>query len=245
MKKKSKLSIMVSGTVLLMSLTLFSCGPGCIEGNGTKDSEIRNVKNFTSILTSGDFDVNIQQDSIYKVEVEGDQNLLPYVVTEIRSSNTLEIRNANNRCLQSNVPIKVTVKTPDLFQVTNSGSGYVACDYVYNNDFSISLSGSGVVDCYKLDTRNLNVVLSGSGNIVLQGKTINSDMKISGSGRIKAYDMDQDECYINLTGSGDAYVFVFDYLHVKIPGSGDVFYRGNPTLDYRIDGSGRVYNNNK
>lgn len=244
MKNTSRLSILLIAGFVVLAIFMSSCGEPCIEGNGTMRTEDRIVNNFSSVVLSGDMDVFIIQDTITEVIVQGDENLLPYVLTENRSTGTLEIRNANNRCLRSSSPIKVTVRTPDIFRVTNAGSGFVSCDYVYNNRFDVILSGSGEIDCYKLDTRDLKVTLSGSGRITMQGKTLTSDMLISGSGRIKAFDMDQDECYINITGSGDAYVFVFDYLNVKIPGSGSVFFRGAPDLDYQIDGSGRVVDSN-
>lgn len=240
----NRINIILTGALIILPLLINSCGEPCIEGNGTIRKETRIVDNFTSITMLGDFDVFVEQSSSYKIEVEGDENLLPYVLTENRSSSNLEIRNANNRCLRSSQPVKITIKTPDLTRITNAGSGNIYCDYIYNRHFDVILSGSGEIDCYKLDTEDLQVTLSGSGIITLNGKTISSDMLINGSGRIKAYEMDQDECYINIPGSGDAYVFVFDYLNVKIPGSGSVFFRGNPDLDYRIDGSGRVVDNN-
>lgn len=244
MKRISRISIAVAGFIF-SALFMFSCGEPCIEGNGRIVNETRVVNDFSSVVMSGDFDVFIEQSTTYEVKVEGDENLLPYVLTENRTTSTLEIRHANNRCLRSSQPVRVTIKTPNLYRVTNSGSGYVSCDYVFNDNFDVILSGSGEIDCYRLDTRDLKVTLSGSGDIKLQGKTWGSDMLISGSGTIKAYDLDQDECYVNITGSGNAYVFAFDYLNVRIPGSGSVFYRGAPDVDFRIDGSGRVVDNNK
>jgi len=244
MKKNHKIqAVLIVGALALLSF-FPSCGPGCIDGNGTIVSEMRDVQGFSSVVMSSDFDVFITQDTVYSVEVEGDENLLPYVIADMRSTGTLELRSSNNRCLNSSGPIKVYVKTPDILNVTNSGSGYIECRKVFNKKFNVLLSGSGEIFCPNLDTYDLRATISGSGLIELSGKTITSNMKISGSGKTKAYGMDQNECYMTITGSGDAYVFVFDYLNVSIPGSGDVFYRGDPDLDYRIDGSGRVIDNN-
>lgn len=245
MKNTRKLSLIIVACFVIFAIVMSSCGEPCIEGNGTIVTETREVSDFTSVVLSGDFDVYIQQSNVYEVIVEGDENILPYVLTENRTTSTLELRHANNRCLDGTRPVKITIKTPELFRVTNSGSGEIKCDYIFNDQFDILLSGSGTIDCYKLDTRDLQVTLSGSGQIILDGVTVTSDMLISGSGRIKAYEMDQDECYMEITGSGVAYVYVFDYLKVNIPGSGDVFYRGGPDVDARIDGSGRVIEDNK
>lgn len=245
MKNTRKLSILIIAGFIIVAIVMSSCGEPCIEGNGTIRKEVREVSDFSSVVMSGDFDVFIQQSTVYEVTVEGDENLLPYILTENRTTSTLELRHANNRCLRGTQPVKITIKTPNLYRVTNAGSGYISCDYVFNEHFDVVLSGSGEIDCYQLDTHDLKVTLSGSGVITLQGQTLVSDMLISGSGRIKAYDMDQDECYVDITGSGDAYVFVFEYLNANIPGSGNVFYRGAPDVEYRIDGSGRVIDNNK
>lgn len=245
MKNTRKLSLIIVACYIILAIFISSCGEPCIDGNGTIVIENREIRDFTSVALSGDFDVYIQQSNVYEVTVEGDENIIPYVLTEIRSTGTLELRHANNRCFDESRPVKITIKTPELYRITNSGPGYIECGNVYNDQFDILLSGSGTIDCYKLNTLDLFVKLSGSGEVILEGVTTTSDMEISGSGRIKAYNMDQDECYIELPGSGTAYVFAFDYLKVNIPGSGDVFYRGAPDVNVRIDGSGRVIEDNK
>lgn len=235
-----RITISITG-IALMAILMFSCGEPCIEGNGTILSETRTVNNFTNVTMLGDFDVFIEQSNTYEVVVEGDENLLPYVLTENRTTNTLEIRNANNRCLRGSRKMKVFIKTPDIFRVTNAGSGYISCDNVFNQKFEVILSGSGVIDCANIDTYDLIATLSGSGEILLSGKTIASDMVLSGSGKIKSQSMDSDECKIVVSGSGTAYVFVIDYLNASIPGSGFVYYYGNPTtVVRRIDGSGDI-----
>lgn len=240
MKITTRISISLAAIILLVMI-FASCGEPCIEGNGTIRSETRTVENFINVTMLGDFEVFIEQSNIYEVVVEGDANLLPYVLTDNRSTSTLEIRNANNRCLRGSQPIKVYIKTPDINRVSNAGSGYIRVDNVFNQKFEVILSGSGEIDCIDIDTYDLIVTLSGSGQLYFSGNTIASDMLISGSGKIKAQDMDSEECKIVVSGSGVAYVFVIDYLNASIPGSGTIYYYGRPsTVVRRIDGSGEI-----
>ncbi len=241
MERICKISVKPMLGLIIFVLFISSCGEPCIDGNGRIRTEAREINGFTNITMLGDFDIYIEQSAVYEVIVEGDENLLPYVQIEKRSTNTLEIRNANNRCLRSSQPIRVTIKSPDVFRVTNGGSGYIRCDNVFNDEFEVILSGSGEIECFNMDTYDLLATLSGSGKISLDGEAIGSEMELSGSGKIDAFDLNLDECYITISGSGDAYVFVMDYLNVSIPGSGSVFYSGNPTtVVKRIDGSGSV-----
>ncbi len=240
MKILNRISIYLVAVISLV-IIFSSCGEPCIEGNGNIQSETRTVNSFINVTLLGDFDVYIEQSTVNEVIVEGDNNLLPYVLTENRSSSTLEIRNANNRCLEGSRPIKVYIKTTDINRVTNAGSGFIQCDRVFNKKLEVINSGSGDIDVINLDTYDLYVTLSGSGQIYFSGKTLNSDMVLSGSGKIKAQDMDSEECKIVLSGSGVAYVFVIDYLNASVPGSGTIYFYGRPTtVVKRIDGSGDI-----
>lgn len=242
--KSIKTPFIILLSLAIGSVLFSSCESRCIDGNGTITTENRALSGFSAITMEGDFDVFVQQDTIYEVKVEADQNIQPYVVTEVRSTGTLEIKNANNRCLRGSDRIRVTIKTPDLYKLTNAGSGYIYCKNVYNDQFSVVLSGSGEIECYNIDTYNLTASLPGSGKLTLDGVTRTSSITMSGSGLIKAYNLDQDESTVTLSGSGDIYVFAFDYLDILISGSGRVFYRGGHRVDYKIPGSGRVIDDN-
>jgi hypothetical protein len=240
MKILNRISIYLAALIALVMI-FSSCGEPCIEGNGNIKSETRAVSNFINVTMLGDFDVFIEQSTVYEVVVEGDDNLLPYVLTENKSTSTLEIRNANNRCLEGTHPIKVYIKTPDLNRVTNAGSGFIKCDRVFNKKFEVINSGSGDIDVINLDTYDLIATMSGSGQIYFSGKALYTDMLLSVSGKIKAQDMDSDECKIVVSGSGVAYVFVLDYLNASVPGSGTVYYYGRPTtVVKRTEGSGDI-----
>jgi len=226
-----------------------------LEGNGNVTSETRTSVSFNKVENQGDFNVYYVHDSVFRVVVEAESNLIPYIRT-IVNGNTLEIDTREN--LNNSYAMKVTVYSPALYAVTLSGSGLINTGMVVEDNFDVKLSGSGIIygDVTSLsfsstlsgsgeidfgvNSENVNAVISGSGNIKLLGESTFADYLISGSGNIESYNMLLNECIAKISGSGNIYTNVSDYLNVKISGSGNLYYLGNPIIDIDISGSGNV-----
>ena len=245
-----KASLLITSAIIAVLSIMTSCEGfhlGCLTGNGIVIEEERNLSRFTGVISEGEYDVFIIIDSVSKVVIEADENLIPYIRTVVKDDK-LVIDNGTRNCLRmkDDRPIRITVHTPDIFDIALEGSGVIFCDYlIIVNYLKIELTGSGIIDLKDIDAYEMDVLLSGSGEIDLWGVVGEGDLDISGSGKIKAYHLEQDKCYASITGSGDMYVFVYDYLDAHISGSGNIFYRGNPLIDVKITGSGSLVNNNK
>jgi len=225
------------------------------DGNHHVMTETRQLVPFTKVINEGEFNVIIVEDSITEAIVEAESNLIPYIRT-IVNGNTLIIDTREN--INSNLPINIYIKTPEVNSIKLSGSGTITADSLVGDNVEIAISGSGninasvnagLVDILTSGSGDmwLNVVsqftyakISGSGNINVDGNTKDGDFNISGSGNIHSYDFVQNNSDANISGSGSMYVNVIDYLKVKISGSGSVYYLGNPSLDISITGSGSV-----
>ena len=226
-----------------------------LEGNGNVVTEIRQSVSFNRIENKGEFYVYYKYDSTFRVEVEAESNLIPYIRTVV-NGNTLEIDSREN--LSSSYAMKVTVYSPVLVGVELSGSGLVNVQNAVSGTFNISLSGSGniygdvntsllnsnlsgsgEID-FHVTTNNIVASISGSGKTKLVGHSYSGDYKISGSGYFDAYNLILNDCYIKISGSGSVYTTVSDILSVKISGSGDVHYVGNHEISSSITGSGRI-----
>ncbi|HQS56543.1 MAG TPA: DUF2807 domain-containing protein, partial [Sediminibacterium sp.] len=57
-----------------------------VEGNGQLKKENRQVGQFTKVGSSGSWDVMIAYGSENSVQVEGDENLLPYIETKVENN---------------------------------------------------------------------------------------------------------------------------------------------------------------
>jgi len=247
--------------ILLTGILFSSCEDiwnRCVDGNGTRASETRDMEAFERIQVNGDFEVQIDTGRESSVVIEADENLLDLIVTHV-SGGQLIIETRNNDCVRPSRPIEITVTTPSVNNIHLTGSGYVYCYGLKTDELAISLEGSGQVECYETEassasvdlqgsgfiicslyTENLAAQLEGSGEIKLTGESVNSDLKITGSGRIKADQVITDVCYAYISGSGRIDTRVNSVLDITIIGSGIVYYWGNPTVESYISGSGKA-----
>ena len=192
-----------------------------IEGSGNIISESRELNNFTSIILLGSIDVNIKTSESNNCVVVADDNLIPYIKTEV-VNNKLNI--SLNESYSSEEKLVVNINTPNYDEV--------------------SLSGSGNINILDFKNNNLSLNISGSGNITGNGEVEILVVKINGSGNLMSKEIKSKSATIIINGSGDAEVFASDSISAKINGSGNIEYFGNPeNVDSIINGSGDIKSN--
>ena len=101
---------------IVLMLLLCSLAVGCkggllhqVRGSGNRQSEERKVASFTSIDTNGAFDITVVSQKQYSLEIEGDDNILPMISTDV-SGNVLHIKNRTSYSVSQ--PIKITISVP-------------------------------------------------------------------------------------------------------------------------------------
>lgn len=226
--------------ILLLTGSLLFISCASISGNGNVRDENRDIAAIQTVKTSGSIDVEIKDGNDYSMVVENDENLIPYVITDV-SNGVLNIHYKNGYSVM-NDHAKVIVTVPALNKLVTSGSGDISSDGIIksNGQMEISSSGSGDVSV-GVDAPSVKVTGSGSGNISLSGRTKGFDCKISGSGDVRCENLKSENAVILVSGSSDVHVFASVSLKVNISGSGDVTYSGNPTSpEIHIAGSGTV-----
>lgn len=224
--------------LIFASISFISCNS--ISGNGNVSDEKRPLSNINTVKTSGSIDVVINSGNDYSLTVENDENLIPFVVTEVNGGE-LNIHYKNGYSVM-NDHAKVIVTVPTLDRIIASGSGDVTTNGVIksSNEIEMNTSGSGDIKA-TVDAPSVKVTGSGSGDIELSGMTKNFDCSISGSGDIKCSDLKSENAVIHVAGSSNVHVFASVSLKVNVTGSGDVYYSGNPaTPEIHIAGSGTV-----
>lgn len=211
-----------------------------ISGNGNIRTEKRNTGDFKSVKTSGSIDVEINSGDTYAVSAEDDDNILPYIVTEVNDG-TLDIHYKNNTSV-NNDHAKVYVTVPSLDKIIASGSADIVIHDILKNPQKIemSVSGSGSIKG-GLDAPAVSVDVSGSGNVDLKGRTKDFDCSVSGSGDINCGGLQSENTTVTVSGSGNAHVFASVHLSASAHGSGDIYYGGNPSNpEIHTSGSGSV-----
>jgi hypothetical protein len=225
---------------ILIAALIFVSSCNVITGNGNIRTEKRNTGNFSGVKTSGSIDVDISTGDTYSVSVEDDDNVLPYIVTDV-DNGILNVHYQNGTSI-NNDHAKVYVTAPSLDKLIASGSAdMVAQDLVKNShQIELNVSGSGNIKA-QVDAPEINVSVSGSGSISLMGRTKDFTGKVSGSGDLKCGGLQSENATVSVSGSGNAHVFASVHLSATVSGSGDVYYLGNPSSpEIHTTGSGTV-----
>jgi putative autotransporter adhesin-like protein len=206
--------------VLLFPLLTAGCHHGMraeIKGSGNRVMEKRNVGPFTSISTEGVFTVEVTCQKNVSVEVEGDDNVLAVVTTEV-SNNVLRLRSTKN--YSSTEPVKFKISVPNLEGLSVSGAGKIDIKDLKNDKFEIDSSGAPTI--------------SASGNT----KVI--DIDSSGAGKIDTHELHASRGVVDSKGVSRIDLDVSDQLDVKISGPSSVYYKGDPVVTKTINGPGKV-----
>lgn len=215
-----------------------------IKGNGNVISVNRTTDSFNGVAAGGSFDVVLVKGKEGKITIEGEENIIPYIETEV-SGGTLKIKYKKNTNIRTTKRLTVTVSFKDIESVALGGSGNITSkETIKANDFSVSLGGSGNIDL-KIDSDTVSTNIGGSGNIDLKGNTNELKCSIAGSGSIRAYDLITDELNATIAGSGSIKTTVKNKINAKLVGSGSVYYKGNPKhIDSKSVGSGSIVERN-
>lgn len=225
-------------TSLIAVVSFASCN--VITGNGNVRDENRNIPNIHTVKTSGSIDVEIKSGDTYALMVQDDENVLPYIVTDVNDG-VLNIHYKNGTDI-NNDHAKVFVTAPSLDKIVTTGSGDINGDGIIksSNHLEFNLTGSGDINA-DVDAPSIKVSGSGSGNIKLAGRTKDFDCKFSGSGDVNCGNLQSENTTITISGSGNAHVFASVRLKARTSGSGDIYYLGNPASpEIHSSGSGTV-----
>lgn len=216
----------------------------CINGEGEKITEIRELSGFSKIDLQIAANVFISQDDEAIITIEAQENVLDEIETRI-SGDVLILD--YDHCVRRHDGVDIYITSPTIDGLKISGSGEIITETNIESDgMELIISGSGSINVDKLTTDYAKSVISGSGSIYISGtNTCNyHQVNISGSGDLHAYDFECNDTEIYIPGSGNCWVSVLNTLYVNISGSGDVMYKGNPVVNENITGSGNIFHQN-
>ena len=208
---------------LLVSLLVFAAG--ChhggrfaeLSGSGKRELQKRTVAPFTSISTNGAFTIEITCQKDQSLEVEGDDNVLEYVTSEV-SGNILRLDNSKN--YSTNEPVKFRISVPNLEGLSVNGAGHVEIKNLNNDKFEIDTNGAAT--------------------IVASGRTKLIDVGANGAGKVDALNLHAARGVVDTRGVARVDVDVKDQLDITIQGPATVSYKGDPVVNKTIHGPGKI-----
>ena len=229
--------------ILVISAAISSCQMmgERVKGNGNIITEKRTISSFTEVDVEGAIDVYITQGDIKPIQIQGDENLLPYI--EIRQEgDRLIVRNRDGYNLNPTEDMKIFITGPVFNSIDVSG----ACDIIGQSKISnaepmrMRVSGAGEMKM-EIDAPKVTAEISGAGSVDLKGQTKEFDLGLSGAGGAHCYDLLSENTTVDISGAGDAEVYASVKLDAEVSGAGSVKYKGNATdVKQQVHGAGSV-----
>jgi len=203
-------------TIALAALLTLS---GCtgVRGSGVRKTEKRDLPAFTSIETSGAFEVEVSCQKPASFEIEADDNIVPLIQTEVRSG-VLHISTTKSYHSSGGIVLRITV--PDLESVKSTGAGKFHVSDVKNDNFEVRSTGAA--------------------QVVVSGQSKSVKIASTGAGKIDAHNLRANNADVDVTGAASVDVYATDELDVTVSGAGRVTYGGNPKVSKRVSGAGQV-----
>jgi len=208
---------------ILLLMVLISLGAGChrfhdqVAGSGKLQKQKRAVGSFNSISTEGAFDIEIVCQKPPSLEIEGDDNVLPLVTTEI-SNNVLHIRNTRGYSVSDPVTLRISVT--DLARISASGAGTIAVSGLKNEKFEI--------------------IANGAPTITASGETRVLNVDANGAGTIDAHKLRAAQVVVGAKGVASIEVYASEQLDVTVAGPSHVTYAGAAVVHKTVSGPGSV-----
>lgn len=181
----------------------------------------RDVTDFKAVQVGGAFDVEIVAQKEFAVEVEGDDNLLELIKTDV-SGETLEIR--SEKRFSTNGRLKIRISAPDIDKV--------------------DLSGASTVNLVGLNNDSLRIESSGASKIKVNGVTKDLVVDMSGASKLDAADLKSVNANVDASGACHIIVAVSGDLKADLSGASKVTYSGNPkNVERKVSGASSVTGN--
>jgi hypothetical protein len=200
--------------------------------------------NFTKIYLNDNVNLVITQGSTYQINLEGGENLLPGIETNI-SDSVLTIRNTNTFNWLRSYDKKITayVTLPHLLDLQYEATSTVTnTDTIREDSLTVtSTGGSGYIDLViKTGISKLSII-NGSVDMKFRGKTGVNFIFSDGYGPFHCLDLQSDLLFMRNSSTNDCYVNVIYHMEYEIMGLGNIYYRGNPPeISGTATGSGKL-----
>jgi hypothetical protein len=209
---------------IVLLLLLVSLAVGCsrgwlnqVRGSGNRQRQERQVASFTSIDTNGAFDITVVSQKQYALEIEGDDNVLPMIGTDV-SGNVLHIKNRGSYSVSQ--PIKITISVPNLEAVILNGAGRLRIADLKNDRFELNVNGAPALEA--------------------SGETKFLEIKANGAGNIDTHRLRATRADVNANGVTQIDLYAREQLDVVVSGPSNVTYEGDPVVNKTINGPGTI-----
>ncbi len=214
----------------------------CVKSTGKEITEDRMISGFDEIYVEDKIEVELFQDTIFKVEVTAGENIIGKVFTEL-NGRTLEIRDGNkcNFMRTYKKQIRVRLHVPGLKKITHEGVGTIkSMNVMVEDTMDLWITSAGNIDL-EVNCNKVLTHMMGTGDLTLSGTSYEHSCISTGLGFFDGDQLQTNYSWISWNATGNAKVRVSGLLIAHLKLSGDIYYSGNPpSIISEITGSGKL-----
>lgn len=249
MKRSTKWFVLLTGVTSGLLLAACAFGPlRVIVGSGNVVSQEMDLSDFERVNVGSAFQVEIRHDDGYRVTLEVDEKVLPYLRV-VKEGNTLKIGLERGVTLTGNATLRGILSLPNLTGVEASGASSVdVSGFRSTADLTIHASGaseiSGAIDGGNADfeasgaseiqlqstVQDASIEATGASKITLNGSGQNLTITASGASPVDLAEFPAKDAKIEASGASNVTVQLTGTLDAQASGASHVYYIGSPTL---------------
>ncbi len=214
-----------AAVVSVAQALLCACGgyteyvTGTADGSGRLVTESRPVGGFTAVAVSGAGHVIIEQTGVVSLQVTAEDNILPFVQTEVRGGRLIlgfepGVRVHTTRGVQYRITVAELTE--------------------------LEASGASRVEVLRVDAETVTARISGASSYSASGIVDDHRVELSGASRCDAEDLISREVTAGLSGASYCLVRVHDRLVVNASGASTLEYIGDPAVALSVSGGSVV-----
>ncbi len=227
--------------VLFIAIGTAACGQfrKTVYGDGDVVRKERKAGDFTGVKVSTGIDVFLSQGNNMSIEVQADENLHEYIMTDVRNGVLYVFTDANIRRAKMK-RVYVTMKEINYLSTSSAGD-IIGETPVRTDDLELYASSAGDI---KLEAyaKNVEIDISSSGDVTLSGEADMLEGDLSSAGDLNAYNFKVREADLKVSSAGDADIYVTERLRARASSAGDINFKGNPEyLDAHSSSAGGIH----
>ena len=184
---------------------------------------------FTRVSVQQSITLYISQGKTEGITVEADDNIIPYIKTEIKNGQ-LNIFLDPEVIVRGYTAMNVSVSMPVITDINVAAAGRLEGSSPFTvNKLEIVASGAGSV---KLEVKGseVDVEASGAARLELKGEVEQFDLEMSSAATLKAWELRVKNCDAEISGAAKAEVSISGQLEAEISSAGILIYDGNPRI---------------
>lgn len=200
-----------------------------IKGNRILDQQERTVKLFDKLHVSMGIKAELTNDSPGTVRLEGETNILPFVITEVKDGELL-ITFPTGQPLYDIVDVRVKLGVGPLEKIrVDIGASIHSKKTLSALVLTAQLASGGSFSSF-LQVDQLDLRMDSGSVFELAGESNEAKITLNGGSQLSGNEFTTADCTIALSGKSNAYLRIKKSLEATANGESELQYIGEPDL---------------